>query len=226
MKQIVNKTLLFIIIAVGLPGCASRVTDWGMDCIKQAEPFDPMVKRASPYIQSIAIYDEIRTEGMFDALWLSDSVRAVYADLFGFRRGKNDEFISAFLRRQIEENKHFISFFVLSPYEFKLGDAKSSWMVFLEIDDKAMQPLEVKTVELEQEYQSIFGKKFSRFKEAYIVKFDVKDAEEKPVLSAQSERMQLIFRSLDKEASLVWDLPEMPNLLPVVQVNTQQEEVV
>lgn len=215
MKQIVNNTLIFL-IAVGLSGCGSRITDWGMDCFRQAESFDPGVNRAAPYVQSTYGYDEIRTEGMFDALWLSDSVRAVYADLYGYRRGKNSEFIATFLRRQIEENKHFISFLILSPYEFTLGDNKATWMVFLTVDDVAMQPMEIKTVELEPEYRSIFGKQYSRFKETYLVKFDARDAEEKAVLTEDSRYMQLIFRSLDKQMSLEWNVQEMPNLLPDV----------
>lgn len=215
MKHTIKKIIPILIVAVGLPGCAGRVIDWGTDCFTQADTFDSGVERANPYIKSITIYDEIRTEGMFDALWLSDSARAVYADLFGYRRGKSDEQVSAFLRRQIEENKHYISFYVLSPFEFKIGDCKSEWMVFLVIDDKTIQPIEVKTVDLEPEYQAIFGKRYTRFKATYLVKFDAKDAEEKPVLTSMSQNMALYFRSLDKETILAWDLTMLPNLLPV-----------
>jgi hypothetical protein len=217
MKHKCKHGSILLLMLLGLSGCAHRVVDWATDCFTQAEDFGFDVKRAEPYIQSMTVYDELATEGMFDVLWLSDSVRAVYTDLFGIRRGRNEEFKQAFLRRQIEENKHFIIFYVLSPYEFKVGDNKSKWMVFVTIDDKIAQPIEVKTVDLDPEYQSIFGKRYSRFKEVYFVKFDAKDAEEKPILKEDSQIMQLVFRSLEKEVRLQWNLQTLPNLLPITQ---------
>lgn len=221
MKQI-TKYMSFFCLILGLSGCSLRVVDWAQQCYTPAKEYQGINKDARAYVRSIAIYDEIATAGMFDALWLSDSVRAAYTDHYGARRGKNAEFKHTFLRRQIEENKHFISFYVLSSFDNKLHDAKAQWMVYLVVDGVAVQPLEAKTVDLEPEYQAIFGDQYTRFKEAYLVKFDAKDADERPILTQNSKVVELVFRSLDKETSLRWEIANLPNIMPAVSQQAPQ----
>ena len=157
-------------------------------------------------MRSIIVYDQFDTAGCFDALWLSDAARTGYVELYSRRRGKNEEFKNTFLRRQLEENKHFFNFYILSPFEAPLGDPNSLWQVFLKVDDETYIPMELKVTELDPEYKAIFGKKFTRFKESYLVKFEAKDVDGTPIISADTQSVALYFRSNDKEAILMWRL--------------------
>ena len=91
-------------------------------------------------------------------------------------------------------------------YEVPLGESMSEWGVFLTINDKNYAPIELKSVELSPEYMCLFGKKFTRFKVAYSVKFDAKDIEEMPLITENTKEMKLYFRSTTHEVVFVWDV--------------------
>ena len=112
----------------------------------------------------------------------------------------------AFLRRQLEENNHFITFYVLSSYEYPLGDVNSEWTLFLNIDGKHYAPIEIKAVELSPEYIYIFGKKYNRFKVPYSVKFDAKDINDQFLITPETKNITLYCRSLNSEVTFVWDI--------------------
>ena len=130
----------------------------------------------------------------------------VFRNYSGFQCGKTAEQKKTLLRRQLEENNHFISFYVLSLYEVPLGDPMSKWTLFLQINDKNYAPIEIKTIELLPEYICFFGNKFNRFKVAYSVKFDAKDIEDMPLLTEETINMKLYFRSTIHEVVLIWDV--------------------
>src|SRR5579863_8093020 len=158
--NIYKEYLLFVLLLL-LPGCG-RVIDWVEDSFKQAPLLETQCGVSEKYIKSITLYDQFTTRAKFDALWLSDEVREFYVDLFTLKFGKTVEQKKALLRRQLEENNHFISFYVLSLYEAPLGDPMSEWALFLHIDGKNYSPIEMKTVELSPEYVCLFGKKLNR----------------------------------------------------------------
>ncbi len=197
---------------LSLPGCG-RLVDWGKQTFNQGQEVDEINNRIKNYIRSIKVYDQFTTRGIFDAIWLSDEARIAYSDLYAFRQGKSDEHTKTFLRRQLEENKHFISFYVLSLYEVPLGDSNAEWNLILKVDEKEYGPVEVKKVELPHEYRIFFGDKFTRFKEPYIVKFGAKDVDDKIIITPETKKLELLFRAVDRRVVLCWELDAKGNVV-------------
>jgi len=194
----------FLLCLFILPGCGKMIT-WVKDSFPQVSSLNSSCDSVVEYIKSITVYDQLTTSAKFDAMWLSNEVRASYVDLLTVKFGKTDEQKKTLLRRQFEENNHFISFYVLSPYDCPLGDSHSEWTVFLMVNNKNYSPIEIKSVELSPEYICMFGKKINRFKVAYSVRFDANDIEDMPLITSHTHAMHLIFRSTKQEALLTWD---------------------
>lgn len=194
-----------VMVLLLLPSCG-RVIDWGNRTFAQTPSLDSSVTAAQKYIQSVTSYDQLTTRARFDVLWLSDDVRINYANLYALKFGKTEEQKKIFLRRQLEENNHFISFYILSLYDQPLGDTNSEWTLFLTIDDKHYAPIEIKSVELSPEYIYIFGKKYNRFKVPYSVKFDTKDINDQSLITDETKYITLHCRSLGSEVTFVWDI--------------------
>jgi hypothetical protein len=208
MKVIVMKMHRIAIMAVVLfllPGCG-RIVDWSTKTFNQAPSLHASIAAAQKYIRSVTSYDQLTTRARFDLLWLSDEVRTNYANLYALKFGKTEEQKKTFLRRQLEENNHFISFYVLSLHDHPLGDTNSEWTLFLRIDDKNYAPIEIKTVELSPEYTHIFGKKCNRFKVPYSVKFDAKDINDQLLITPETKKITLYCRSLETEVTFDWDV--------------------
>ncbi len=207
MKVLMKIHMIYSIAAVLLllPGCG-RVIDWGLQTFEQAPSLEASIVQAQKYIRSVTLYDQLTTRARFDALWLSDNVRFNYANLYALKFGKTEEQKKVFLRRQLEENNHFITFYVLSLYEHPLGDVNSEWALFLEVDGKHYAPIEVKSVELSPEYIYIFGKKYNRFKVPYSVKFDAKDINDTFLITPETKQITLYGRSLNSQATFVWEV--------------------
>lgn len=190
-----------------LPGCG-RVVDWGKKTFIQAPSMNASIAQAQKYIRSVTVYDQLTTSARFEALWLSDEVRTNYAYLFALKFGKTEEQKKTFLRRQLEENNHFISFYVLSLHDYPLGDVHSEWTLFLDINGKHYAPIEIKAVELSPEYMYIFGKKYNRFKVPYSVKFDAKDINDQFLITPETAKITLYCRSLGSEVTFVWNVAQ------------------
>jgi hypothetical protein len=216
-----KKYFLYVLLLV-LPSCG-RVVDWVKDSFPQIPSLSASCSVIEKYSKSITLYDQFTTRAKFDALWLADDVRALYVDLFSLKFGKTVEQKKALLRRQLEENNHFIAFYVLSFHEVPLGDTSSEWALFLQINGKNYSPIEVKTVELSPEYICLFGKKYNRFKVAYSVKFDAKDIDDIPLITASTDEMKLYFRSTTKEVVFVWDIPQ-PMVSCMIKKNDEAKE--
>lgn len=195
-------SLLFI-----LPGCG-RVIDWTKSNFYQGEYIrkDDAIDAARGFIKYKRVYDQFTIVGEFDALWLCDSVRRIYTDVHCNRTGKSQEQKSLLLRRQLEEINHFVSFYVLSLNDFILGDKDSKWSISLQIGDRVFESVKIKTVELVPEYKEIFGKKYTKFKDPYMIMFNAKDLDDKFIIGDKTEKISLLFKSIDKEFELVWNL--------------------
>jgi len=198
------RTLSLFVGVLFLSGCG-RIIDWGERTFTQAPALDSDIAQAQQYIRSVTMYDQLTTRARFDALWLSDEVRVNYANLYILKFGKTDEQKKVFLRRQLEENNHFITFYVLSTYEHPLGNSDSEWTFFLRIDDKNYAPIEIKAIDLSPEYIHIFGKKYSRFKVPYSIKFDAKDINDQFLITPETKNITLYGRSLKAEVIFMWD---------------------
>jgi hypothetical protein len=197
---------VFITLAM-LPGC-SRISNWAQSQFYQGDQVDIHISNIQQQVRSVYMYDQFATDAIFDALWLSNEVRTTYSNIYNSRHGKDG---STFLRRQLEENKHYISFYVLSSYDTPLGAENCLWTLLLHINDQIFTPKEVKMVELPQEYQLFFGKRFNRFKVAYLVKFDALDVEEQPLVTEQVDEIKLVLRSIKKETTVAWHVRTIPD---------------
>lgn len=199
------QNLFLMMVLVSLAGCG-RIVDWTKDKFDQGTEFKTNLSDAKKQVRSVTAYDQLETAAMFDALWLSDDVRTSYVRLFIDRRGKGEEQYKTILRRQLEENNFVLAFYVLSPYEISLSDADADWMTFVRIGDKQYVPVEVKVVDLAPEYRAIFDKNFTRFKQAYLVKFDARDSNDNPIVTPTTRSITMVFRSLTKDLTMTWDV--------------------
>lgn len=197
--------LILLGIILLFPGCG-RFVDWGKKSFSQISPDTVDQAIQENYIRSVVAYHQITTVGKFDALWLSSAVRKMYSKLLAKKCGKTEEQYKTFLRRQLEENKHFITFYVLSLHEYPLGTISSEWTVFLSIDGDNYAPIEIKAIELAPEYMFIFGKKYNNFKVPYSVKFDARTIDDEPLIDNETKQITLHFHSVDKELVMHWDL--------------------
>jgi len=195
-----------------MPGCG-RLIDWGKQEVEQGTDLEKDVKVAKDHVRSSRVYDQFTLLGAFDSLWLSDEVRDVYAHLYSLKHGRTQEEKKIFLRRQLEENNHFISFYLLSSADIVIGEKDSDWTILLQIDDYNFVPTEFKTVDLSPEHKSMFGKHFNKFKTAYILQFNAKDVEDISLIQSTTKEISLVFRTVDKEVLHTWDLDSSGRLL-------------
>lgn len=209
MKRVVTHTALLTGSLLFLSGCG-RLIDWGKDTFYQGQNIEKHLSEVEPYIKSVTIYDQLTTSANFSAIWLSDQVRTAYAQLHAFRYAKDQDKECAFLRRQLEENEHFISFYVLSTYEVKLGESTSHWNLFLQVDGVDYQPLSIKSVELPYEYQLFFKDNWNRFKTPYLVRFCAVDIDSNPIITDETKEIKLFTRSTYKQNAFVWKLTDEP----------------
>lgn len=199
-----------------LPGCG-RIIDWGKSNFNQGEDVIDFASQVSPYIRSVTIYNQLETKAIFDVLWLTDEVREIYADLHIMRQGKSKEKLNAVLRRQLEENNHYISFYILSTHDVKLGVPESHWSFFLQAGGVQYHPVEIKEIELPYEYQIFFGPRWNRFKVPYLIRFRAHNLKDQEIVTDETPQVSLVARSAEKEHSFVWRLqpePEMPPKIP------------
>jgi hypothetical protein len=221
MKRNAYFHLSALVVLVFLPGCG-RLIDFGKSKVPQGTNTKKDMKSVQNHIRSTRVYDQFTFLGSFDSLWLSDEVRSVYVELYGVRHGGTEEALKVVLRRQLEENNHFISFYVLTAIEMPLGETNSEWSVFLKIGERQIAPIELKAVDLSPEYVHIFGKKMNRFKAAYLVRFKAKDIEDQRIIDASTPSMSLVFKTMIKEVTQDWLLTSAGSLQPD-QVPAKQE---
>jgi hypothetical protein len=193
-----------LFVLVGLSGCG-RYFDWGLDKFYQGTDVAPITLPPGA-LQSVIVYHQLSTRGDFDVIWLSDQVRKAYTDVHAQKNGKNEQQANAFYRRQLEENKHFISFYILAPTKFALSDPNNPWSIFLLIGDTMYPSMEIKKTVLVPEYEHFFGKKMTIHKAAYQIKFDAKDVEENALITPDLKTISLLFRSIDKSVQLTWNV--------------------
>lgn len=220
--KIMYKSILLIMMGALLPGCG-RIIDWGKANFYQGKDLESFSREIKPFVRSVTIYDQLETKAIFDVLWLSDAVRTMYAQLHTMRQGKNEEKMQAFLRRQLEENNHYITFYVLSTHEVKLGFPDSQWSLFLMLDGREYYPFEVKEIDLPYEYQVFFGDRWNRFKVPYLVRFKP-ETDEDSLLAMMQERIVLMVRSAQKEHAFIWPLLGEQKQEPVVVTKKQKKK--
>jgi hypothetical protein len=181
-----------------------RITDWANASFTQAQETEVFYSIPRTYIRSVKRYDEFSTSALFDVLWLSDQVKNAYASSYAYKRGKDEVFRDRLLQEQLEESKNYITFYVLAPHAYALSEKDSDWSLSLELGDYALQPVEIKVIDLSAEYKDFFGEKYNRFRTAYRVKFDAKNSEGALMLHEGMKEMYLHCRTMKKEVSMLW----------------------
>lgn len=165
-------------------------------------------------VRSVRVYDQFATKAFFDCLLLSDKAKLVYAEIHCAKKGKNEQAKEALLRRQLEEGKHWITFYLLADIRDKMHismtDKNSQWSIWLEVEGKKVIPISLKEVELEPEIQFLFGSKFNAFKTAYLIKFPANDMTGKYYLQEETT-IKMIISSTSKSCSMTWGPEEEKN---------------
>lgn len=213
----VNLFLLSLGLTVLFHGC---VPYYKLSKSEFPQPKDLEIKQlavANQYLKSANVYDKYTTLAIFDALWLSDSVRDAYVNLNSQKTGKSQTAKEALLNRQIEENKHWISFYVLADirqqFNGTMNEKSPLWSVYLDLgQDKKVEPESVKEVDLDSEYLFFFGQRFNSFKTAYLVQFPAVDVDGVNYLTG-CEVVKLAIRSVDKSCELIWNLNDIQKSL-------------
>lgn len=184
--------------------------DWGKETFHQGGVYNIDQREiVKDYVRSLRMYDGLMTLGIFDAMWLSDEVRAVYAKVYVTMMGKDADAEKTFLRRQLKANEHYISFYVLSTSYVILTAKPTLWAVYLEIDGKKYLPFEIKAVELPVEYTTFFGSILTKHKHPYEVKFDRKDINGVDLLTpGKAHTMSMFFSNPKHYGSITWKVDE------------------
>ncbi len=208
MKQtnLVYHVWIILSFLTVLSGC--RYKDWGMSVFNQGCKLDKYQQATCDFLRTVHIYDQFTTVGNFEVLWLSNEVRTIYSKLHAQQHCYNVERYKAFLRRQLEENNHYITFYVLATIPHSRGvllsEDTSEWSICLEIDGESYTPYEIKTIELKTEYKHLFGRSFTYAKAPYVVTFEARDIEGELLLSSAGQKLRLHFNTIGRTGFAEW----------------------
>ena len=196
-----------LVCMVLLPGCI-KYYDLAESEFQQApkEPDHRAVAHA--FKRSKTVYDEFETKAAFDALWLSDDVRTAYVQMYAKKRGISAEAKEELLKRQLEENRHWLAFYVLADVRERgagaLGDSTTAWTMFASIDKQHLPVESVKEYDLEPEYQLLFGSTSMNFKTCYLVKFAIQPLVASKIGRQAFKHLHLTIGSPKCKAVLEW----------------------
>ena len=113
------------------------------------------------YKRAVVVYDQFVTKAHFDVMWLSEDIRTAYVNLFADKRGMTQEAKEELLKRQLEEMRHWLAFYVLVEQRDRqntsLSDPLTSWTMSVQLDKQVISAESVKECDLEAEYQQLFG---------------------------------------------------------------------
>jgi hypothetical protein len=201
--------LIFSLVLVFFPGCVKYHKIFKSEFPQGVEVHEPSAI-AGAHLRSCALYDQFQTLALFDVVWFSDKLKSTYVDMVCRRHGKDNEARDALLRRQLEENKHWVTFALLADIRDKthvaMSEKDSAWSLYLQMPDgEKVQPVSIKEVELEPEYQIFFGHRFNMFKKAYLVKFPAKPLDGKAYLD-RGKSFKMTIASTKKTATMEWSL--------------------
>lgn len=210
MKRSFLFYFLLLGIIVNFSGCVRYYDFFMNDVFNQGDCLNTYNEIPAQYLRSTRVYDQFDTIGSFDVLWLHNEVRAAYAQAYASQRCLSKERCNEFLRRQLEENNHFITFLLLfvipNGCNYLLSSKDPIWSIQLVIDGNCFVPIEIKTIELGHEYKYFFGKTYRRFKTAYSVRFNAVDENGNALIHAGVRCLELQFRRLGHMTAVSWNL--------------------
>ena len=207
-----KKYPLLIVLAMFLfPGCI-KYYKLSKSEFPQGKDQPDKHKEIKENIKDVAIFDQFETKARFNIMHLSDEVRTAYVDLHCLKRGKDEQDREALLRRQLEENRHWMTFYVLAEVRDKthlsLTDKNSSWSFYVKVDEKQkVMPISIKEVDVEPEYQALFGHRFNLFKRGYLIKFPAADLSGDAYLKKKAP-FKMVVSSAYKLCEVSWNEEE------------------
>lgn len=198
-------SLLFVIT-----GCV-KVSDIISTEFPQAQKHEPSYLTIKEYLRSITLYEGFETKAQFDVLWMSDDICSIYAALRSAKVGHNDNERDAFLVRHLEDNRHWITFYVLTEVNddahISLNDKNSSWSLFLQFaQGNKATPVSIKEVDLEPEIRFLFGSRFEMFKKSYRVRFAANHLDGEPRLIPE-QLFSMVCAGVGMSGELSWHIP-------------------
>lgn len=199
---------LFLLVVIGVTPSCIKYHEMIKSEFPQGEDGPDLREVAHANVRSTTVYDQFTTLAVFDALWLSPEVNAMYADLYGKRRGKDDDGCKAMLAQHEKDFSAFNSFYVLADLRVKtnkgLQEKGASWTLALENKEgKRVAPESIQNVELDPEYQAMLGHRFNLFKEIYLVKFPAYVSGEP--FFASGEPLTMLLSSTRKNVRISWN---------------------
>lgn len=194
-RRIFTVVTLFQFIFL-LSGC-NKIVDWGKANFEQASKYaQDFIRAAQVFIRSNVIYDEFTIVATFDTLFLTDQMRMLFVDYHKQHHGLTDEQESIMRKRLINENKYFISFYVVATqkqhiYENDktlftgsyqknseiLGSKDATWNIRMKVGNKEYLPESIRIADLPMEFRAFFGTRLDQFSYVYLVRFAVQDAQ-------------------------------------------------
>lgn len=209
---------------VFLSGC-NKIIDWGKSNFRQATRYSQnFISAAQHYIRSLIMYNEFTTIATFDAIFLTDHMRMLYVDYHNKCHGMTSEQEDSMRKRLINENKYYISFYVIGTQKEHiyntnkalftgeylkqpeiLGLKDCAWNVRMLVNGKEYMPESIRVIDLPIEFNNFFGHRISQFTTAYIVRFPINNSAGKPVIESHKKyNVVLRFTSRDYEDDMEW----------------------
>jgi hypothetical protein len=207
-KKIANLLICLMILFI-FPSCVKYYELSKQECY-QGKTLSDRKEISKNNLRKLTINDQFSTMAIFNCLWLSDDVRNAYVEMNCTRKGKDEQAKMALFTRQLEENKHWISFYILADIRDKtdgsLSDKNSPWSLYLESqDNRKVAPLSIKEIDIEPEYKFLFGPKFNLFSRVYEVKFPAADLTGAQYIKKQTEPFKIVACSPIKQGEIWWN---------------------
>lgn len=211
------KIYILFCFVLTLSNC-SRYFDWAQSTFTGGTKREICLSTRE-FICSSSIYDQFRTVGIFDVLWLNSTARSEFVKLRTCRDqlspDRKQELISA---QQIELDRQ-LTFYVLMPVlpveSLPVEPCSPApWSVSLQVDNcRSYQPICIKPVDIEPEFAYLFdcyylGESFIKFKRPYLVIFDACDDLREPVIKPESRCVKITISSIEYCTSCQWAVPQ------------------
>ncbi len=183
-----------------LSGC-NKLVEWGEQNFAQTKRYSQEFEKvAQSFLRSTFVYTQFTTAATFDAIFLTDQMRMLFVDYHKQFHGLTSEQESIMRQRLLNENKYFVSFYLIGfqkdhlydsgkalftgvykKYPDFLGSKDAAWNVSMVVGNKTYIPESVRMVDLPMEYRNFFGVRLNQFNSTYLVRFAAQDAQGKQI---------------------------------------------
>lgn len=183
-----------------LSGC-NKLIEWGEQNFAQTKRYSQEFEKASQtFLRSTFVYTEFTMAATFDAIFLTDQMRLLYADYHTKFHDLDTHQTSILKQRLLNENKYFVSFYLIGNQKehlydsgkalftgvYKkfpdfLGSKDAAWSVSMVVGNKTYVPESVRIIDLPMEYRNCFGIRMNQFNSTYLVRFAAQDGQGKQI---------------------------------------------